>query len=973
MMLLYALFLSVLSVDRGKFRTCEQGSFCRRYRKWVERQRSSPVQWDIVTDISRQSFQLKNANDDAQLTARLDFYACGAIRLRINETNPLHRRYTIPEGDVIENAPTISPKASTLSNGGVSYQWLASDKSAQFRVDITRSPFRLELYVDGRLSQTINGQGFFNFEVYRKKTIKDRAIDAANHPEVDENGLWEEGFSSFTDKKPYGPAAIGVDVAFAEATQGLYGLPEHATGLKLKSYDEPYRLFNLDVFEYELDEPMALYGAIPILWAPGKNSTTAFLSVNPSETFVKVQPSTESGTETWFTSESGVMDMILFPGPTPTAVSAQYHIMTGPPQLPPIFSLGLHQCRWNYKDEKDLLGINAKYEEFDIPMDALWLDIEHTDSKRYFTWTKDHFPDPAGMRNKLAGNHRQLVTIVDPHIKKDTSGGYAEYNKIGAADQFCKIRNWEMIDDPNDTKPADHQDEIDDPNANVEEGAEKPKIANPWKPKQILNLNSSLSVYDGYCWPGTSNYPDFTSPDMRALWASFFKEYLAPGEDSMLSAVLPWYKEDKAIAENLYTWNDMNEPSVFNGPEVSMPRDAVCGEVEHRDTHNLYGMYVHRATYEGHLLRNPQRRPFVLTRSFFIGSHKTTAVWTGDNFARWDHLSVSVPMCLSLALGGISFVGADVGGFFGHPDEELSVRWHQFGALAYPFYRSHAHIESPRREPWTYSTTGRNRIRDAIMTRYKLLPYYYTTFRRYETTGEMIIQPTWYAFPSDARAHDNEVLDTQILVGHDLLVRVVDKPFAEMSSVNVYLPSNTPSTSWYDYYTHTVYPAGTHKIDLSEDHVPVFARGGSIIPQKWRLRRSATAMKRDPFTLQVFLNQGKAAGSLYVDDGTTLAYREGDYVALEMRFENDSLIGVPTVPRNAPSLGDGLVVERIVVSGILAAKIPKAVRNKDKALDWSLSPLINSHGLYEVVVKLPGIDVSKPFQIDFSQKASDEL
>lgn len=44
--------------------------------------------------------------------------------------------------------------------------------------------------------------------------------------------------------------------------------------------------------------------------------------------------------------------------------------------------------------------------------------------------------------------------------------------------------------------------------------------------------------------------------------------------------------------ENLYTWNDMNEPSVFNGPEVTMHKDAVHGSWEHRDVHNLYGLYV---------------------------------------------------------------------------------------------------------------------------------------------------------------------------------------------------------------------------------------------------------------------------------------------------------------------------------------------------------------------------------------------
>ena len=82
---------------------------------------------------------------------------------------------------------------------------------------------------------------------------------------------------------------------------------------------------------------------------------------------------------------------------------------------------------------------------------------------------------------------------------------------------------------------------------------------------------------------------------------------------------------------------------------------------------------------QGHLLRQPDQRPFVLTRSFFAGSHRHGAAWTGDNMANWKHLERSVPMLLSLALCGLSLAGADVAGFMGDPDVELFVRWHQLG------------------------------------------------------------------------------------------------------------------------------------------------------------------------------------------------------------------------------------------------------------------------------------------------------
>lgn len=84
------------------------------------------------------------------------------------------------------------------------------------------------------------------------------------------------------------------------------------------------------------------------------------------------------------------------------------------------------------------------------------------------------------------------------------------------------------------------------------------------------------------------------------------------------------------------------------------------------------------STYEGLLKRsNRTSRSFILTRSHFAGIQRYAAVWTGDNSASWEYLKISVPMCLSSALSGISFCGADVGGFFENPDSQLMSRWYQ--------------------------------------------------------------------------------------------------------------------------------------------------------------------------------------------------------------------------------------------------------------------------------------------------------
>lgn len=258
------------------------------------------------------------------------------------------------------------------------------------------------------------------------------------------------------------------------------------------------------------------------------------------------------------------------------------------------------------------------------------------------------------MQKGVAEVGRKLVTIVDPHIKRDDQ--YSVHHEATQKGLYIKTKDGK-------------QD------------------------------------FDGWCWPGSSSYLDFTSPHVREWWAQQFRL-------------------DKYVGSSLdlFIWNDMNEPSVFNGPEVSMPKDALSlSGVEHREWHNLYGLYMQMATQQGLIDRalplsstpsllsslqaavrsnnipeSQKPRPFVLTRSFWAGSQRYGAMWTGDNLARWDHLEIAAPMLLSINLAGLSFAGADVGGFMGDPSAELFTRWFQSGAFT-PFFRGHAHHDTKRR------------------------------------------------------------------------------------------------------------------------------------------------------------------------------------------------------------------------------------------------------------------------------------
>jgi alpha 1,3-glucosidase len=206
----------------------------------------------------------------------------------------------------------------------------------------------------------------------------------------------------------------------------------------------------------------------------------------------------------------------------------------------------------------------------------------------------------------------------------------------------------------------------------------------------------------------------------------------------------------------------MNEPSVFNGPEGTLPKsskhvlnDANVTQVLHRDVHNAYGLLMARATYLGALFREDKieerTRPFVLTRSAFFGTQKYAAKWTGDNRSNREEVDASISMLLSLGISGIPFVGADIPGFYGNTTDEVFVMFYQLGGF-YPFMRAHSHIESLHREPYLQTDLVKRTIKDTVFLRYELMHYIYTTFYVSSTEGLPVMRAMWLEFPGDVNA-----------------------------------------------------------------------------------------------------------------------------------------------------------------------------------------------------------------------------
>jgi len=351
--------------------------------------------------------------------------------------------------------------------------------------------------------------------------------------------------------------------------------------------------------------------------------------------------------------------------------------------------------------------------------------------------------------------------------------------------------------------------------------------------------------FEGDVWPGRCVWPDFTNADARRWWGDLTARFVRGGADGV--------------------WNDMNEPSVFDGPGRTVPVDArhdadadLGGPDTHARYHNIYGMQMARASFEGLLRERPDRRPFVLSRSNFLGGHRYACCWTGDSASTWEHLSWTIPMMLNLGLSGQPFAGCDIGGFADNADAALFARWMGIGCLL-PFARAHSDKNTNRHEPWSFGPACENACRLALERRYRLLPYYYTLFHEAERTGLPPMRPLWFADPADPSLREAE---DSFLLGPDVLVRA-------SASLDNRCRAPLPRGVWREFE-----PA-----EQSDPNLPKLAlRAGAIIALG-PIMQHTSQRRLDPLTLVVSLDEsGHAEGRLFEDHGEGFGYREGEYL-----------------------------------------------------------------------------------------------
>lgn len=354
-------------------------------------------------------------------------------------------------------------------------------------------------------------------------------------------------------------------------------------------------------------------------------------------------------------------------------------------------------------------------------------------------------------------------------------------------------------------------------------------------------------LFRGSVWPGLCAFPDFTNPKVREWWSGLFGGLVEDGVRGV--------------------WNDMNEPAVFE--EGTFPPDVRHDfdghPCSHRKAHNVYGMQMARATYNGMKKFQRVNRPFTITRSAYAGTQRYAAVWTGDNVASWEHLKIANIQCQRLSVSGISFAGSDIGGFVEHPEGELYTRWIQM-AVFHPFFRTHTSGDHGDKEPWTFGPKYEGVVRKFIELRYQLLPYIYTVFWQYVRYGTPMLKSGFLENQEDVEAHNRQ---EEFFMGDHIMVCPIAQPRAEGRWV--YLPEGT----WFHFWDDKPYTdAGETWIEASLDQAPIFVRAGAVIPN-YPVQQFVGEKNIEALTLQVYYGASATKSVLYEDAGDGYDYKDG--------------------------------------------------------------------------------------------------
>lgn len=532
-----------------------------------------------------------------------------------------------------------------------------------------------------------------------------------------------------------------------------------------------------------------------------------------------------------FEAGDGRMDYFFFGGGAGHSmphVINRYSELTGRPTMLPKWGLGHHLSRFSYDNQAWVEYIANQATVDDIPLDAVYLDIDYMDANADGNFAdgqlhqltiNSKFSNPAGMLSYCAARGVKVVPLIEPWLEPGDTAHYTDANN-----------NAHFIKD-----------------------------------------NGAATVTRGI-YVGNVSWFDFSSTPMQQWWQN---------------RIVSWYNTLPFAG----IWNDLTEPEGGD----SIPHNGLLwidGKFGTSSTdsrrwwsneRNYFGLRCARTSFNAMMQKDPNKRPFVLSRSGNAGLQRYGVSWSGDTGTDWFYQQKTIRFGMGAMISGAAWYGNDVGGFVGTPSTEMLVRSYEFNCLT-PFFRNHADKSAADREPWRFAEPYKSHLRNLIKMRYRLMPYLYTLAYESTQTGEPMNVPPAFDYWADSNTHD--LNDYDFLVGDFILASPIYS--AGATSRSTYLPYG-PGVEWYYWPSAApnVQPAGTKygggqtvSVSAPLGQMPMFVRSGAIIPMGPSMQHANASQ---PAWMDINCwPSGASEFTLHEDDGETWDFLSGEYARRRM-------------------------------------------------------------------------------------------
>jgi alpha-glucosidase len=521
----------------------------------------------------------------------------------------------------------------------------------------------------------------------------------------------------------------------------------------------------------------------------------------------------------------------------------------GPSFLPPRWAFGYQQSRWSYENHESVEEVYKNFEENELPLDAIYLDIDYMSAYKNFTVDDNRFPDFKNFIQGFKNRGVRLVPIIDAGCKIEA--GYPVYEEGVESGYYCVDKN---------NQP-----------------------------------------FVGAVWPGLVHYPDFLNPEAQKWFGKKYHQLLDLGIEGFwndmnepsifytkdsLSRSLEKSRQIKDHNLDIHGFFELKDSfsSISNHilDYQSMYHKYQDRLVSNYDVHNLYGYYMTKAASEGFETYDDNKRFLLFSRASYVGMHRYGGIWTGDNHSWWEHLLLNIKMMPSLNMCGFLYSGADVGGFGGNCDHELLIRWSQF-ALFTPLFRNHACMGTRHQEPYAFDSWTLETMKNILDFRYSMVHYLYSEFMKVNERSKLLFKPLAFKYKDEISKN----IEDQLLFSDSLMLTPIYNQNSE--NRNVYLPEKMMAIHMKgpENYELKLVEAGHHYERILKDQWLFYIlKDQMLILTKAALRTNALETKA--LYLIAYVDT-VAKYELYLDDGITKKSKV-DRMSISVAYRDQILI-----------------------------------------------------------------------------------